>query len=111
MNFLYTYGNAIDELPPIECDKLRASVIHALFLYLQVGANLSYSVRAGAKKGKAKTIRSVDAMVRKIVPEEVIRDRMVNSFRKKGRSGKSQCLSACVYNYGASSHLSSIRGE
>lgn len=79
MTILYTKQQAMDELPFIEDKNLYKALNFALWLYLDQRRSLKYSVNKAAEKHCYKPKISIERLMRQVIPEEVIWERVSNA--------------------------------
>ena len=86
MAILFTKKDAMKELPFIENQDLYKGVDLALWLYLDKFWNLKTAVNEGAKKHQVKPKIAIERLLRKVIPEELILDRMSYAYSKNKKT-------------------------
>jgi hypothetical protein len=76
---IYSKEQAMDDLPFIEDKDLFRAVNLALWLYLEQRRSLKYSVDKASEKRGYKPKVAIERLMRQVIPEEVIWDRMEDS--------------------------------
>lgn len=76
MAYLYTKIEAVAELPYIEDKSLYRAVDLALWLYLDMNWGFKTAINKAAEKHSVKPKKSIETLMRQVIPEEVIWGRM-----------------------------------
>ncbi|NSY35549.1 hypothetical protein DS891_18620 [Pseudoalteromonas sp. JC28] len=79
MAIIYSKQQAMDDLPFIGDKDLFRAVDLALWLYLEQRRSLKYSVDKASEKRGYKPKVAIERLMRQVIPEEVIWDRMEDS--------------------------------